>query len=668
MAPVTRGAALDPTFPLIAGQYEVDLAQPTPMSGGGLAAWAAHDRRAARPNARGQPAGTLMALRIEREAPARMRAFQALTQGIDGLSMPLATGVWPDAAGQPAGFAICEAPAGIPLLATLRPWPESAIIEQVLRPIARVLDTLQARGVTHRAIRPNNVFLGQPNGPATLGAAWSAPPAMHQPTVCESAYAALCHPSGRGEGRGSDDVYALGVLLLTLCLGRVPMDGMDDAAIIHRKLDLGDAAALMGGERVPPQLADLIRAMLAEDPDHRPLPSLLRDPAGARGRRLAARAPARAARTLNLGAWPVWNQRTLAYAIMGQPHEAAALIRDGAMMFWLRRGLGDTALALKLEELARQAAQNATADREVTTATLAMRAAAAADPLMPLGWRGLMFFPDATGAMLARDHAEDAVKLREVILTEAISLWASMREERFPAAAARLEARQWRVLANIKGPAGGMPRLMYALNPARPCASPLLAGTWIAEIGDLPRALDALAQSAPETELIDAHIAAFLGAHADRAIEQEVKALVDGNEAQGGVLILMRLLAALQGRYHRGALPGLTRWVAARASPLLARWRNRERRAAVEARLKALAEGGMLPPILALLADDVGQKADASGLIAAREELARLDATLRAIAEGGPYRAALSARLGQEIAAGVGLLAAAATLILTALG
>jgi hypothetical protein len=41
--------------------------------------------------------------------------------------------------------------------------------------------------------------------------------------------------------------------------------------------------------------------MLAEDPDHRPPPALLRDPSGARGRRVAARPASRAQRSFKIG-------------------------------------------------------------------------------------------------------------------------------------------------------------------------------------------------------------------------------------------------------------------------------------------------------------------------------------------------------------------------------
>ena len=649
---------------LVGGNYQIDTNHPLPDAAGGLPAYAAIDRpRGGR--------GGLMAIRLDRNAPGRARALQTLTGGIDGLLTPLAHGGGPPIDGQAAWYSVFQAPPGPPVSSSPRPWPESTLISLVLRPMADVLDELQTRGLTHRAIRPNNVFQSAPNRPVVLGAAWAAPPAMHQPAVFESAYSALCHPAGRSDGRIADDVYALGVLLITLALGRVPMDGLDDATIIHRKLDLGDFAAVAGGERLPPILADIVRGMLAEDPDHRPPPALLRDPISARGRRVASRPPPRAQRPTKLGALAVWNTRTLALGMALAPTEAVSAILNGTISHWLRRGLGDSALAVKLEDMHRHYTQDVSGDKEQAQAMLVMRAIAAADNMMPLCWRGLALFPDGLAPLLPAAFADRtglAAKLQDIVLDEIEGSWAAMREERIPAAPFRMEARQRRAILQIKGPAGGLPRLAYTLNALMPCASPLLEGRWIVQTAELAPALDAIATAHPETELLDAHIVAFVAARSERWLDREVKGLAnDGNGAQRGMAVL-RLLAEIQNRYHPPPLTGLASWVAARVQPQVDRWHNRERRAAVEQRVRALAEAGMLSPMLSLLEDAAGHAIDLEGLNAARADLARLDAALHGIADGGSIRTAIAARLGQEIAAGLGLAAIATTLILVAFG
>ena len=128
------------------------------------------------------------------------------------------------------------------------------------------------------------------------------------------------------------------------------------------------------------------------------------------------------------------------------------------------------------------------------------------------------------------------------------------------------------------------------------------------------------------------------------------------------------MLAQLQSRLHPRPLPALAAWLAARAGPVLATWRNRERRAAVEERLQALTQAGYLAPMLQVLEDPAGRTADAQEAQEAARELARIDAELAQIASGAQQRAASAARLGQEIAAGFGLAALATVLAVAALG
>ena len=648
---------------LIGGQYLVDVTRRLPDAGGGVAAFAVSSSRAS--------SSPLMALRVDRHAPARPRPLYNLATGVDGLLNPLAYGIGPPIDSQPAWYVICQAPSGQPISSVLQPWPENTLIDFVMRPIAAVLEQLQTRGITHRGIRPNNVFHGQPNRPVTLGAAWSAPPAMHQPAICETAYTALCHPAARGEGRSADDVYALGVLLVTLALGRLPMDGADDKTIMYRKLELGDFVAITGGERLPPILHDLTRSMLAEDPDHRPTPALLRDPSSARGRRVAARPAPRAQRSFKIGAMTVWNNRTLALAMALDPAEALIAIQGGTLMYWLRRGLGDSGLAVKLEELVRQNAQDALTDKETALSLLSMRAISDADVLMPLCWQGLAIFPDGLGSVLAAALENEPGlqrNLHDIVNNEVQGIWAAMREERAASGPQRLEARQRRAVLQIKGPAGGLPRLAYTLNPIIPCASALLGGRWITSLADLAPALDAIASASPDTNLLEPRIAAFIGARSERLLDGEVQALGNDGDASDRVLITLKLLAELQNRFHPVVMKGITAWIAARCQPLVERWKNRERRVAVDEQLTALAALGFLQPILTLLQDQAGHAADLEGLRAARASVGDIDAELNGIAAGGVLRAAFASRLGQEIAAGVGLAAIAITLILAALG
>ncbi len=637
------------------------LAQPLPHAGGGLPAYAAKDRQT------GDAA--LIAIQVRRDMPPRARALQALGAPIDGVLIPLAHGPAPGPRGEPGYFVVCPAPPGAPLAGHLRPWPESALIAQVLRPIALALEKLAARGVTHRGIRLNNVFEAEHGQPLVLGAAWAAPPAMHQPGIFEPPYSAMCHPAGRGDGSIADDVYALGVLLLTLALGRLPLADLDDTAILRRKLEEGSHGALAGDERLPPIIADLVRGMLAEDPEHRPTPTLLLDPGVARARRVAARPPRKAQRALAVGSIAVWDARTLGYALAVAQEHATGVLRSGAAVQWLRRGLGDAPLATKVEDLIRHRMLETATEEGGSDAMMLMHTVTAIDPLAPLCWRGLALWPDGLGPLLAAASGEPALAggLDDLIATEAAASWGVLRSERCDFVALRLEARQNRAWQATRGLAGGMPRVTYLLNPLLPCASPLMADRWIARLADLPAALEAAIAGSVKAAPLDAHVAAFVAARGDSRFEADASALSAGSKSPAG-LPELRLLVQLQARYHPAPLPALAAWIAGASASMIALWHNRPRRQELTDRLRSLAQAGMLMPMLALLEDPPGRRTNSAGAKLAAAELNGIDEALRAIAASVPERSAIAGRIGQEIAAGVGLAAVATMLALAVLG
>lgn len=653
-------SAFSALYPPIGGCFVVDPARPLPGAGGGLPAFGATDLRVGRTD--------LMAVAVARDYPARAGVMRDLTEGCANLLGPLGCGPGPGSSGEPAYYVVCPAPPGPALTVSPKPWSEAALIAMVLRPVAQVLCHLAVKGVTHRAIRPDNVFTAGPGKPVSLGCAWAAPPALHQPAAYEPFYSLMCLPAGRGNGTPADDVYALGCLLIALACGVAPLSGLDNPAVLRRKLDVGSFAALAGDLRLPPIIGDLARGMLAEDPDHRPTPAMLLDPAAARGRRVAARPPRRAQRGLAIGGMTAWDARTLGHAVGAAPEDGVRALRDGTVTHWLRRGLGDAALCAGIDDIVRQNPTESTGDKLVADALLTMRVVGAIEPLAPLFWRGIALWPDGLGPAIAAAKQDPATLglLEEIIATEAIGAWAAQRADRCDAFGLRAEARGNRGLLRARFPAGGMARLSYALNPLLPCGGGLAGSQWVCGLGDVAPVMEAMAQSAGDP--CDADVVAFIAARSSQRLDIELNALATHSGPGFPVLPWLRILARLQGQYTPRPLPGLARRMAEQAGPLVARWRNREHRSAVELQLVAVAEAGLFAPMIALLDDTARLEEDAAGAIAAAAEAGRIDAILQRIEHGAQERAALSMRYGQEIAAGLGLTALAITLVLAIAG
>lgn len=647
--------------PPIAGRFVVDPSRPLHGAGGGQSAFVATDLQTGRAD--------LMAVAVTRAEPVRANVLRDLNDPVENLLGPLGSGAAPGPGGMPSYYLICAAPPGPALGAAATPWPESALIAQVLRPIAQTLRLLEARRLTHRAIRPSNIFSNGPGQPVILGCAWAAPPAFHQPPAYEPFYSLMCHPAARGDGSVADDVYALGCLLIALATGSAPLAGLDAAAVLRRKLEFGSFAAIAGEARLPSLIGDLARGMLAEDPDHRPTPAMLLDPATARGRRVAARPPRKAPRPLAVGDTAAWDARTLAHAIGKEPDSGIRALRDGSVAHWLRRGLGDASLCGRVEEMLRQRVAEPQADETLADTMLAMRVVATLEPLAPLCWRGVALWPDGLGPALATAAHHDSLlleRLEEAIATEAISAWAMTREDRCDVSSLRSDARANQALLRVRPPAGGITRLTYALNPLLPCGGALGEAHWVANLDSVAPAMEAIVQVGGQPFDLDS--VAFLAARVTRDLEMEVNALAAHHGTAFPAMPWLRILARLQSRFAPRPMTALARWMVTQAEPLTAGWHNRDRRATLKETLRGLAEGGYFAPIVQALDDPSSLESDAAGAAAAAASVVRIDADLRRLAQGGSERAALSSRYGQELTAGIGLTALAAALVMAAFG
>jgi hypothetical protein len=628
---------------LIGGIYTVDFARA--LNG------AAPADRVYAATASGQ-AG-FMALEAPRQVAARGWALAALAGvPIANLLTPLAHGATMAPTGSAGYFVICAAPPGPAVTANPLPWTEPELLNDLLKPVAAALAEMQKRGVTHRAVCPANLFQSARHRPVTLGAAWAAPPGSYQPTWCEPPYVAGCPPWGRGDGSVADDVYALGAVMLALCLGRNPLEGLTDDEVLRRKLDIGSFAALTEGHRLPIGVTELVRGMLADDPAHRPSPTLLTNPLAARARRIATSPVRRVTRSIVIGKYSAHTARSLAYALARAPAQGVTALRTGFVDRWLRHSLEDASLAGRVDGVVRKR-EAAGRDRSgQADATLIAKVVAVLDPLAPLVWRNLILWPDALGFALHHmlHHAPDQVGvLLELLSGTLIEQWQQRRERSGNADVERDLSLRRRESAW---------RLCYRLNPLVPCASPLLAEAWVIRPTELLPAIEASAarRGLDGTLPLDTHIADFLVVRGDdqTPISLGLDAATSPTDA---ALIQTRVLGRLQERLHPNPLPALGTWASTALQPLIQTYQSRSRRVRIAARLAELAAAGQLAAIAALFEAKGEHETDQDEQLEATRRLAVIEWQLTALDASGPNQGEQARRLAHDVTSGLAALA-----------
>jgi hypothetical protein len=360
----------------------------------------------------------------------------------------------------------------------------------------------------------------------------------------------------------------------------------------------------------------------------------------------------------------------LAYSLARDPDEGARLLRVGMIDRWLRRNLGDPALAVRVDEVVRVRLADGAAEDRRADALMTMRVIALLDPLAPLCWQGLALWPDGLGPALAfANHPGAPAGLTEVLVdlvgVEAAASWATMRPERCDIALLRAEARKRGMVLRLSGWSGGLPRLRYALNPLMPCRSGKVGGALVANLPALLPALEAAAAKpgARQTLPLDREAVAFVAARDEQRLGPELVGMSDATPPAEALMLQLRVLATLQHLGDSGPLPGVANWLAEHAAPALEGLRNRARREATQQSLATLGQAGDLRavfgmvanPALAALDTHEGQIADAA--------VRRIDAELAQIAAGSETRASAARRVGEEIALGVGMMALTVALV-----
>lgn len=148
-------------------------------------------------------------------------------------------------------------------------------VESVLRSIASALGFAHARGIVHRDVKPDNIFLDAHSGLAKLGdfgiarGAGTDTLTVHGTVIGTPAYMSPEQIEGHAVGPASD-FYSLGMVAWHLLTGRQPWEGDSMAAIVRRQLmdTLPPVAAFRPD--VPPSLQWLLHLCLRKSPQERP--------------------------------------------------------------------------------------------------------------------------------------------------------------------------------------------------------------------------------------------------------------------------------------------------------------------------------------------------------------------------------------------------------------
>jgi hypothetical protein len=567
---------------------------------------------------------------------------------------------------------VFERPAGPALasdLSTLKPMRFNDLVDRLLSPAVDALGNLALLGLTHRAIRPSNIFPRVGARELAFGDFLSGPAAAAQPVIFETIESAMCLPAGRGTGNAGNDIFSLGVTLLLLYLGRNPVAHLSETELMASRIAHGSFVTLTGSEPLIGIVRDLLRGMLHDDPHQRwtidDLRNWLRE---RRGRIFIATNPERALRAFSFGGQNFYACRPLAAQLAAKWRTLSLADKKSDLVTWLTRSVQETfyinSIASAFDWRWAMSKRSIPGGMDIGVNA---RICAALDRRAPIRYKSFSAFIDGVGPAIVASLGESE-RLREIaeMMVQQLPLFVldlSLTEKDGEGESINQMFQRLGHAFLDNRPGQGAERALYELNPLYPCQSPVLAGERVTDIVDLLPALERVAVERPQGLPIDRHVAAFVAAHFMFVPDEVYTMLAQPTGSPTHAFGMVCMIAALQTKLGPRALPRLAHWMAPALSPLIGSFHRLTMRQRLQSSLPAILDSGDFAKLQEFLVNAEQRRRDRDEFQAAVREYVKLDSEIAFIESGGASSPQHAREYGHMMAAWLSLVVGLAAVV-----
>ena len=468
--------------------------------------------------------------------------------------------------------------------------------------ILSACDVLKTFGLTHRAIRLNNLFFKDSSRTElVLGDCLATFPSYYQPLVYETVENTLCEPQSRGNGTPEQDLYSAGVALLSLVLGKEVSSEMSAAEQIRQKLKTSSFSFLSANEKIHSQMGVVLRSLLDDNPENRCDYNHLIN--YYEGKTTSFSTPDtfdRSTRALIINGEKCYTRKNAALTMLANPDFGIEVIQSGKLLDWIKNGLENEKLYAKIEKLISSDKENPDKNSLLAKICILLDCSlplkTADGYIFPSGLAKTIFYNKKNG--LSLNH------LQTLIMSDAIKLW--YQEQ--PSLRAPTNAGEFKLYLSRNDFGYGFDRIMYDVDEDLPCVSPLLGGTLVNSVARLLKALDNYKgdyQNLPFDKSIIAYLRCKMGKKIDGVLTD-----INANQDALKIGAIIRLYATIQNKNGPAMLPNLTQWLVSISKPLIQSFHNIKYQKYLEQELLQISKNGKIIEIVEILDNEEARTKD----------------------------------------------------------
>lgn len=527
---------------------------------------------------------------------------------------------------------IYQVPGGprITNLSTLPPLRKSGEkFKHLMFSMLNALEVLKGHSIVHRAIRADNLYFKDEScTELVLGDCLASFPAFYQPAAYETVESLMADKEGRGNGNYSEDIYAAGVVGLTMIYQKELMSGLTIPEALRAKLRKGSYSALTSEDKMPNTYVNFFKGILSDNLESRwdyvQAYNFLEGKPNTFAMPLPPETPKK---SLIMNNEKYYTPAGVVLAIENSPQEAIDVIKGGKLLDWIRSGLENERLYLQIERLIKQEANT------LPPAVLIAKVCILLNPDAPIRINNISAFPSgiAKAIFYAIKNQSPLNPFHDFFAYDLIKLWYNEQaSSRSPSNAA-----EFKTYINRRDYGYGIERIMYDFDNDLPCISPLLGDEFVISAPQILKALDnnygnKKISTAPFDRTIIAYLRCKLGKRIDGLLSE-----LNSGKQQTQIAALLHIYSDIQQRYGPAQVPNLAQWIITYSLPVVKSFHNIKYQKILEREIIKSAKLGQLIAIYSILENDEAKSADMRQYAQALKEANTLVTTKNRITAGG---------------------------------